>query len=97
MTASSRQSERNADAIVERLAQIMEREVDGLTVPRAERGVDSISRLDISSSALVAFLLAVEEEFGIMWDPDIDRSVLQSFDAMAQHLLAHGARRGGEG
>jgi len=78
------------DSVVERLMSILEREADGLTVPRNECGENSIARLHLASMAIVAFFAAVEEEFGIEWDPDMDPEVMRSFDAMAKYLLSNG-------
>lgn len=69
---------------------ILEREKEGLTVPRDARGADSIARLALDSIAIVAFFTAVEAEFGIEWDPDMDPEVMRSFDAMAGYVLAAG-------
>jgi acyl carrier protein len=80
----------DVDEMVERLASIMERDIEDVVVPRDERGADSISRLNLDSLALISFLVAVADEFGIEWDPDVDRSVVQSFDAMARYVLANG-------
>lgn len=76
--------------MVGRLVEIMEREIDGVTVPRDDVGTDSIARLNLDSLALIGFLVAVEDEFRIEWDPDADVEVLRSFDAMARYVLANG-------
>jgi acyl carrier protein len=78
------------DETVERLVRVMEREIEDLVVPRDERGPDSIARLELDSLALISFLVAVEEEFEIEWDPTVDPTVVQSFDAMARYVLASG-------
>lgn len=80
----------DVDEMVARLVSIMQRDVEDVAVSRDERGADSISRLDLDSLALIGFLVAVGDEFGIEWDPDVDRSVVQSFDAMARYVLANG-------
>jgi acyl carrier protein len=77
--------------MVQRLMTIMEREIDGVTVSREDFGTDSISRLSLDSLALIGFLVAVEEELQIEWDPDIEIGVLRSFDAMANYVLAKGS------
>lgn len=85
------QENQSVDRAVERLMVILEREAaDGLSVPREERGDDSISRLRLDSVLIVAFFAAVEDEFAIEWDPDMDPAVMQSFDAMARYLLTNG-------
>lgn len=78
------------EGIVERLMAILERETEGIAVPREERGPDSIARLRLASMSIVAFFAAVEDEFGVAWDPELDPEVMRSFDAMAKYLLAHG-------
>jgi len=80
----------SVDDIVERLMALLETQAEGLTVPREERGTDSIARLRLNSVLIVGFFAAVEDEFGIEWDPDMDPDVMRSFDAMANYLLANG-------
>lgn len=80
----------SVDLVVERLMAILEGETEGLTVPRGERGEDSIARLRLNSVLIVAFFTTVEDEFGIEWDPDMDPDVMRSFDAMARYLLTNG-------
>jgi acyl carrier protein len=82
--------DRAVEATVERLMAILEREKEGLVVPREERGADSIARLALDSIAIVAFFTAVEAEFRIEWDLDMDPEVMRSFDAMAGYVLAKG-------
>lgn len=77
--------------LVERLMEIMEREIPGTTPSRDDFGPDSITRLNLDSLGLVGFLVAVEDEFKIEWGPDVDAGVMRSFDAMARYLLAAGA------
>jgi len=78
------------EQMARRLMVIMEREIDGVTVSRDDWGTDSIARLDLDSLALIGFLVAVEDELRIEWDPDIDLEVLRSFDAMASYVLGRG-------
>jgi acyl carrier protein len=73
-----------------RLIGIMEREIDGVSVSRDDWETDSIARLNLDSLALIGFLVAVEDEFRIEWDPDVDVDVLRSFDAMASYVLERG-------
>jgi acyl carrier protein len=77
--------------LVERLMEIMEREIQGTAPSRDDFGPDSIARLNLDSLGLVGFLVAVEDEFKIEWDPDVDAGVMRSFDAMARYLLDAGA------
>jgi acyl carrier protein len=73
-----------------RLMDIIEREIDGVKTSADDSGPDSITRLQLDSLALIGFLVAVEEEFEIEWDPDLDIEVLRSFDAMARYVLSKG-------
>jgi acyl carrier protein len=77
--------------MAQRLIRIMEREIEGVTPSRDDFGPDSIIRLNLDSLALIGFLVAVEEELKIEWDPDVDIDVLRSFDGMARYLLTKGA------
>jgi acyl carrier protein len=79
------------EAMAQRLMGLMEREIEGATPARDDAGPDSIARLSLDSLALIGYLVAVEDEFGIEWDPDVDVGVMRSFEAMAQYLLAKGA------
>jgi acyl carrier protein len=78
------------EEMVRRLMGIMEREIGDVSPSREDFGTDSIARLNLDSLGLIAFLAAVEEEFRIEWDPDVDIDVLRSFDAMARYVLAQG-------
>lgn len=69
---------------------IMEREIEGARPSREDSGTDSITRLNLDSLALIGFLVAVEDDLRIEWDPDVDIDVLRSFDAMARYALAKG-------
>jgi acyl carrier protein len=77
-------------AMARRLIGIMEREIDGTTPAHDDLGTGSITRLNLDSLALIGFLVAVEDEFGIEWDPDVDVDVMRSFDAMAAYVLSKG-------
>jgi acyl carrier protein len=76
--------------MVRRLMGIMEREIEGARPTPEDSGPDSISRLNLDSLALIGFLVAVEEDFEIEWDADVDVQVLRSFDGMAAYLLGRG-------
>lgn len=78
------------ERMARRLMDIIEREIDGVSVSREDWGTDSIARLELDSLALIGFLVAVEDEFRIEWDPDVDVDVLRSFDAMASYVLESG-------
>ena len=86
-TEGSKVLEPEVEEMVQRLMAIMEREIDGVTVARDDWGTDSIARLNLDSLALIGFLVAIEDEFGIEWDADVDVDVLRSFDAMAAYVL----------
>lgn len=77
--------------MVQRLMEIMEREIEGASPSREDFGTDSISRLNLDSLALIGFLIAVEDELEIEWDPDVDIDVLRSFEGMARYALTKGA------
>ena len=77
--------------VVLRLMGIMEREIDGAKPSPEDVGPDSIARLELDSLALIGYLVAVEDEFGVDWDLDADPDVLRSFGAMADYILTQGA------
>lgn len=70
---------------------VMEREIDGASPSPDDIGPDSITRLNLDSLALIGYLVAVEEEFGVEWDPDVEIDVLRSFEAMARYVIERGA------
>jgi len=76
--------------MVQRLMAIMEREIEGTAPSRDDTGPDSIARLNLDSLALIGFLVAVEDELEIEWDPDVEIDVLRSFEAMARYALSKG-------
>jgi acyl carrier protein len=77
--------------VVQRLIGLMEREIDGVAPAADDVGPDSIARLNLDSLALIGFLVAVEDEFGLDWDLDADPDVMRSFEAMANYILAQDA------
>lgn len=77
--------------VVQRLMGIMEREIDGANPSPEDIGPESIARLELDSLALIGYLVAIEDEFGVDWDLDADLDVLRSFEAMASFILAQGA------
>jgi acyl carrier protein len=81
----------DVEAMVQRLMGIMEREIDGATPAHDDFGTDSITRLNLDSLGLIGFLVAVEDEFEIEWDPGVDIDVMRSFEAMARYVLSKGA------
>jgi acyl carrier protein len=80
----------DVEAMVQRLLGIMEREIDGATPDHADFGPGSITRLNLDSLALICFLVAVEDELRVEWDPGVDVEVMRSFDAMARYVLSKG-------
>ena len=79
------------EEMVQQLMGIMEREIEGASPSREDFGTDSINRLNLDSLGLIGFLVAVEDELEIEWDPDVDIEVMRSFDAMARYVLTKGA------
>jgi acyl carrier protein len=73
------------------LAMVGEITEGAIRPPEGQTGAGSIRRLGLNSVAMLNFLVAVEDEFGIEWDDDVDESVLDSFDAVAAHILAERA------
>jgi acyl carrier protein len=49
---------------------------------------NSLRRLGLDSVTTLAFLVAVEDSFGIEWSDDLPDDVLASFDAMARYIVA---------
>jgi acyl carrier protein len=90
LDAQSEVAAADVDRVVKRLIGVMEREIEGVTPSHDDFGTDSITRLNLDSLALIGFLVAVEDEFEVEWDPDADVNVMRSFDAMARYLLAKG-------
>jgi acyl carrier protein len=73
--------------VVLRLMELLEQNSNGqILVPRGEAGPDSIRRTGIDSVGLLAFLVAVEDEFGIEWGDDVPTTTLNSFAAMAAYI-----------
>jgi acyl carrier protein len=89
-SGESRAAGADVEAMAQRLMDVIEREIEGTSPVRDDTGPDSIGRLELDSLALIGFLVAVEDEFGIEWDPDVDTEVMRSFEAMARYLLAKG-------
>jgi hypothetical protein len=75
------------EEMARRLMSIMDREIDEVSVDPNDWGEGSIARLDLGSLALVGFLVAVEDELSVEWDPDVDIGVMRSFDAMARYVI----------
>ena len=74
-------------ATVERLRDLLVEASEGdVTPPVDTSGADSIRRLGLTSVRLMAFLVAVEDEFGFEWDEDLDPAVISGFEAMAAYV-----------
>jgi acyl carrier protein len=70
-----------------RLMALVEEITEGAVRPgREEASTGSIRRLGLNSISMLNFLVAVEDEFGIEWDDDLDAGVLESFEAMAGYI-----------
>ncbi|MFG2985987.1 phosphopantetheine-binding protein [Streptomyces sp. NPDC048258] len=79
-------------ALLARLVALLERvAADVLEGPVTETGPGSLRRLGLTSVKLLEFLVAIEDEFGHVWDDDVEESVIGSLDAMAAHISAAGA------
>lgn len=86
----SREATGDVEAMAHRLIGIMEREIDGASPSHDDFGPGSITRLNLDSLGLIGFLVAVEDNLAIEWDPDVDAEVMRSFDAMARYALDKG-------
>ncbi|MEU4318380.1 acyl carrier protein [Nocardia fluminea] len=49
-------------------------------------GPDSLRRLGLNSLATLRVLVAVEDEFGIEWDDDVDEAVMSDLQVMCDHI-----------
>ena len=73
--------------IIDRLVALLARATDGrIVAPRGDVGPDSIRRTGIDSLGMLNFLVAIEDEFGIEWGDDAPEGILNSFEAMADHI-----------
>ncbi|GAA4083496.1 phosphopantetheine-binding protein [Nonomuraea soli] len=48
----------------------------------------SLRQAGVSSHALVALLVAMEDEFGFEWDDDVRPEALRSIESLAGHVLS---------
>lgn len=73
--------------LVERLMQLIE-EASGhsIVVDRSDVGPGSIGRLRVSSSVMIAYLVAIEDELSFVWEDWMPPGVLDSFEALAKFL-----------
>lgn len=49
---------------------------------------ESLRQAGMSSNALVALLVAMEDAFDFEWDDDVQPEVLRSIESLADHVLA---------
>ncbi|TCJ97676.1 acyl carrier protein [Nocardia alba] len=49
-------------------------------------GPDSLRHLGLNSLATLRVLVAVEDEFGIEWDDDVDEAVMSDLQVMCDHI-----------
>lgn len=79
----------SCEAVVTRLVSLLEKiageSVDG---PISYVGPGSVRRLGLSSVQLLKLLIEIEDEFGVVWDDDLDESVIGAIDAMARHIVS---------
>lgn len=73
--------------VVTRLASLLQ-EIAELDAPIAYAGPESIRQLGLTSVQLLRLLVEIENEFGIVWDEDLDESVVSAIDAMAWHIVS---------
>ncbi|GGR31423.1 phosphopantetheine-binding protein [Streptomyces roseolus] len=79
------------ELVLERLVALLEHvAADVLEGPVTDTGPGSLRRLGLTSVKLLEFLVAIEDEFGHVWDDDVEESVIGSLDAMAAHISAAG-------
>lgn len=77
----------STDALVADLVAVLHEITEGrLTELVDPLAPNSIRRLGLDSVTTLAYLVAVEDAFGIEWDDDLPDSVLASFDDMAQYI-----------
>jgi acyl carrier protein len=71
--------------LVSRLEEIAGTSLDG---PISYVGPGSIRRLGLNSVQLLKLLVEIENDFGVVWDDDLDESVIGAIDAMARHIVS---------
>jgi acyl carrier protein len=77
------------DLVVARLATLLEDVTRGRCGPAASLAADTPLRdLDLDSATLLAFLVAVEEHFGIEWDDEVPEDALARLDSIAAYVRA---------
>jgi acyl carrier protein len=77
------------EAVVRRLTSLLEEIAgDSLEQPITYSGPGSVRRLGLTSVQLLQLLIAVENEFNMVWNDDLDESVISSIDEMARCILS---------
>lgn len=73
--------------MVELLVRLLE-EASGhsVVIDRRDVGPGSIRRLRVSSSIMVAYLVAIEDELSFVWEDGVAPEVFDSFEALAEFL-----------
>ena len=73
--------------VIEKLVKVLEQSTEGrVFVSRDEAVTKSLRELGLDSVALLSFLVAVENEFGIEWDDDLPEETLASLGNMASYI-----------
>jgi acyl carrier protein len=76
-------------AVVARLIHLLEDIAgDSLDGPITAAGPGSIRQLGLASVQLLQLLIEIENCFGVVWDDDLDESVISSVGAMALHIIS---------
>ena len=80
------------EAVLRRLVSLLEKIAgDSVTGPIEYVGQGSVRRLGLTSRKLLEVLIEIENEFGVVWDDDVDESVISSIEEMARHILSAAA------
>ena len=80
------------EAVLRRVVSLLEETIgDSLTGPIEYVGPGSVRELGLTSVKLLEVLIGIENEFGVVWDDDVDESVISSIDEMARHILSAAA------
>ena len=80
------------EAVLRRLVSLLEKIAgDSLPAPIEYVGQGSVRRLGLTSRKLLEVLIEIENEFGVVWDDDVDESVISSIEEMASHILSAAA------
>lgn len=61
---------------------------ESLEGPITYVGPGSVRQLGLTSVQLLKLLVEIENEFDLVWDEDLDESVVSAIDAMACHITS---------